>query len=364
MPLSQIPLPELAAVFERYLGSKIRIYEGYRVKRDTRSTVRDAGGVHTTPHPVIGPMVQETIANLVKGKTPRDISGFHILDPACGSGIFLLAAYRFLLDWHLEWYRTHLVSILAGSEPLPSAAILALASGLPISDKNRGQEEPDLPVCYRGGGDPTDPGSWTLSQPERRRILTASVFGTDIDEEAIEIARFLLLLATLDGSSPNAPDRAGISSLCMTAERLRGTIRCGNALIGPDYFTHKQEHPFNAEERRRVNAFDWQAAYPEILAGGGFGAVIGAPPAHRPFPMKSREEYFQMHYEVYAKTAGLYGYFIEKGLELLKPGASSHFLCRSRSCVPTMPARSESSCSPPSLKRSLRSGVFGSLRVQ
>jgi hypothetical protein len=324
-PLSQIPLPELAVVFERYLGSKMRIIEGYRVKMDTRSAVRDAGGIHATPHPVISYMVQETIAKLVKGKTPRDVSGIHILDPACGSGIFLLAAYRFLLDWHLDWYRTHLVSILAGKESMTFAGIHALASGLPISDKNRGQEEPDLPLCYRGGGDPTDPGSWTLSQAEQQRILTASSFGTDIDPEAIEIARFLLLLATLDGSASSVPDRAGISSLCMTAERLRGTIRCGNALIGPDYFTHKQEHPFNAEERRRVNAFDWQAAYPEIIAGGGFDAVIGAPPAHRQFPVKSREEYFQMHYDVYAKTAGLYGYFIEKGLELLKHGGILSF---------------------------------------
>jgi len=324
-PLSQIPLQDLAVIFERYLGSKIRIIEGYRVQRDARSATRDAGGVHTTPHPVIGSMVQETIANLVKGRTPCEVSGIHILDPACGSGIFLLAAYHFLLGWHLDWYRTHLVSILAGKEPVPSAGIHALASGLPVPDKNRGQEEPDLPICYRGVGDPTDPGSWTLSPSERRRILTASCFGTDIDEEAIEIARFLLLLATLDGSAERATDRAGISSLCMTAERLRGTIRCGNALIGPDYFTHKQEHPFNADERRRVNAFDWQAAYPEILAGGGFDVVIGAPPVHRPFPVKSREEYFQMHYEVYAKTAGLYGYFIEKGLALLKPGGVLSF---------------------------------------
>jgi hypothetical protein len=326
-PVSKIPVQELAGVFERYLGSKIRIMEGYRVQRSIRSAVRDAGSVHIPAHPVIRSIAQETIANLVKGKTPRDVSRVHILDPACGSGIFLLTAYRFLLDWHLDWYRTHLVSILAGKEPMTLDGIHAMASGLPVPNKNHGQEEPDLPVCYRGGGDPTDPGSWTLSPSERRRILTASCFGTDIDRDATEIARFLLMLATLDGSLPGAPDRDGISSWCITAGQLRDTIRCGNALIGPDYFTHRQVHPFNAEERRRVNAFDWQAAYPGILAGGGFNAVIGAPPAHRPFPAKSRDEYFQMHYDVYAKGAGLYGYFIEKGLDLLKQeGVLSFFV--------------------------------------
>jgi hypothetical protein len=324
-PLSGIPVQELAVVFGQYLGSKIRIMEGYRVQRDIRSAVRDAGGVHIPPHPVIGSIVQETVAHLVKGKTPRDVSRIHVLDPACGSGIFLLAAYRFLLDWHLDWYRTYLVSILAGNEPMSVDGIHAMASGLPVLDNNRHQEEPDLPVCYRGGGDPTDPGSWTLSHAERLRILTASCFGTDIDPDATEIARFLLMLATLDGSLPGAPDRDGISSWCITAGQLRDTVRCGNALIGPDYFTHRQVHPFNAEERRRVNAFDWQAAYPEILAGGGFDAVIGSPPALRPFPAKSRDEYFQMHYDVYAKGAGLYGYFIEKGLELLKQGGVLSF---------------------------------------
>ncbi len=326
LPVSAIPLPHLAAVFERYLGSKMRIAEGYRVMRDAKSAVREAGGIHITPQPVVTYMVGETIGNLVKGKTPRDVSEIHILDPVCGPGTFLLAVYSYLLDWHLKWYRTHLVSVLASNEPITSAGIHVLASSLPVPDKQRGSEEPDLPVRYCGKGDPIHPDSWTLSLFERQRILLTSISGADIDRDAVEIARFLLLLATLDELTPPALDPTGISFLCMTAERLQDTIRCGNTLIGPDYFTHKQEHPFNAEERQRVNAFDWQVAYPHILMGGGFDAVIGAPPAQRPFPMKSREEYFQMHYDVYAKTAGLYGYFIEMGMELLKEGGLLSFI--------------------------------------
>jgi len=325
-PLSAIPPAELAVVFEQYLGSKIRIAEGYRARRDARSAVRDAGGIHISPQPVVGHMVKETIQKLVEGKTPREVSGVHVLDPACGAGIFLLALYRHLLDWHLGWYRNNLVSVLAGREMLTGARIHMLASGLPVSETGRMPEEPDLPLRYSSDGDPMNPESWTLSPPERGRILATSIAGTDTDPGSVEVARFLLLLASLDDYPEPTGNCTDISGLCRTAERLRGTIRCGNSLIAPDYFTHRQEHPFNVDERRRVNAFDWQAAYPEICAGGGFDAVIGAPPSHRPSFVKSRDEYFQMHYAVYAKTCGLYGYFIERGLSLVRDGSALSFI--------------------------------------
>jgi hypothetical protein len=325
-PLSTIPLPELAGVFEQYLGSKMRLAEGYRVQRDHTSMIRDAGGVHIPPQPVVNYIARGTVEHLAEGKTPREVSQIRILDPACGSGIFLLSVYRHLLDWHLTWYRTYLVSVLASKEHIGANGIHTLASGLPAYEGDRGSKEPDLPVRYGGDGDPSNPDSWRLSPSEKQRILTTLVFGSDIEPEPVHIARFLLLLAALDEYTPPVVDQPDPSWLCMTAERLRDTIRCGNTLIGPDYFTHKQEHPFNVRERQRVNAFDWQEAFPEILLGGGFDAIIGAPPAHRPFSMKSRDEYFQMHYTVYAKTSGLYGYFIERGLSLLKGGGVLSFI--------------------------------------
>jgi type I restriction-modification system DNA methylase subunit len=48
--------------------------------------------------------VKETVGRLVAGKTPTQVAGLRICDPACGSGSFLIGAYRFLLDWHRDWY--------------------------------------------------------------------------------------------------------------------------------------------------------------------------------------------------------------------------------------------------------------------
>ena len=36
--------------------------------------------------------------------TPAQASKLRILDPACGSGSFLLGAYEYLLRWHRDWY--------------------------------------------------------------------------------------------------------------------------------------------------------------------------------------------------------------------------------------------------------------------
>ena len=44
---------------------------------------------------------------MIEGKSPKQIEKIKILDPACGSGSFLLGAYQYLLDYHLEYYRKH-----------------------------------------------------------------------------------------------------------------------------------------------------------------------------------------------------------------------------------------------------------------
>ncbi|MCX7049921.1 MAG: Eco57I restriction-modification methylase domain-containing protein, partial [Candidatus Sumerlaeota bacterium] len=57
---------------------------------------------------------------------------------------------------------------------------------------------------------------------------------------------------------------------------LAANIKCGNSLIGPDYFTARLLP--DPEELRRVNPFDWQAQFPEAMKDGGFDCVFGNPP--------------------------------------------------------------------------------------
>jgi len=105
---------------------------------------------------------------------------------------------------------------------------------------------------------------------------------------------------------------------------LGRNIQCGNSLIGPDYFEGRLV--VEEAERRRVNAFDWQRAFPAIFARGGFDAVIGNPPYVRQETLGDDKKYFQKKYKVYAGTADLYSYFIEKGVSLLAHGGQFSYI--------------------------------------
>lgn len=71
---------------------------------------------------------------------------------------------------------------------------------------------------------------------------------------------------------------------------------------------------------KRINAFDWDQEFPEIMQKGGFDAVIGNPPYVRQELISAQKEYLQLHYQTYQGTADLYIYFIEKGISLLRKG--------------------------------------------
>ena len=55
-------------------------------------------------------------------------------------------------------------------------------------------------------------------------------------------------------------------------------IRCGNALIGPDIVRDESWMFCSPKERHFLNLFLWKDNFPEIVAAGGFDAVISNPP--------------------------------------------------------------------------------------
>ncbi len=96
----------LGSIYERYLGSTIRVTP-QRVKVEEKPEVRKAGGVYYTPKYIVDCIIKNTLGKIIEGKTPKQIGKIKILDPACGSGSFLLGAYQCLIDYHLKYYREH-----------------------------------------------------------------------------------------------------------------------------------------------------------------------------------------------------------------------------------------------------------------
>ncbi|MFZ2070433.1 MAG: type I restriction endonuclease [Halobacteriota archaeon] len=94
----------LGNVYEQFLGKVIRLTAGHQAKVETKPEVKKAGGVYYTPQYIVDYIVKNTVGKLIAGKTPEEIADIKILDPACGSGSFLIGAYTYLLRYHLDWY--------------------------------------------------------------------------------------------------------------------------------------------------------------------------------------------------------------------------------------------------------------------
>ncbi|MBA7465547.1 hypothetical protein ES707_00717 [subsurface metagenome] len=325
---SVFPADILGQVYEQFLGKVIRLTAGHQAKVEEKPEVKKAGGVFYTPTYIVEYIVKQTVGNLVKGKDPAAVADLHVLDPACGSGSFLLGAYQHLLDWHLAWYMDNLVPLLVDGKKMTDPAVLALLPAKPApAKKGRGRKK-------RGNGDEyflpiyqvTDT-DWRLTTEEKKRILLNNIYGVDIDPQAVEVTKLSLLLKVLEGEKS---ERIG-KQLTITQERvlpsLHENIKCGNSLVGPDIYNDVQLTLDDEDAIFRINAFDWDRAFPAILQTGGFDAVIGNPPYVRQEILgREFKEYAKKHYAVYHGVADLYTYFIEKGVSLLRPGGQFAYI--------------------------------------
>lgn len=268
---AQIPLPSVAAVLDRYLLRTVRrsaVHQAVVVDRP------GAGADQPDPSPALFEYTAEcTLAAAVDGRCPDDPLPLRVIDPACGAGRMLLLAYRSLID---------------------------------------------------------NPPGRRLTAAERADLLYPTIHGLDLDPHAVAAARMLLALAALDGGGPAASPATFFAAFRGHVMILSGTIRCGNALVGPEIADDESWAFCPVRERHEIRPFAWQEHFPEILVPGGFDAVISCPPET---PVPAREwlrQYFQRHYAVYDPEAGLSAYVIEKSLAVLRPCGVAGIITGSR----------------------------------
>lgn len=289
---SVLPADILGQVYERFLGSVIRLTKGHQAKVEIKPEVKKAGGVFYTPTYVVDYIIKNTIGNLIANKSPRQVVHLRFLDPACGSGSFLIQAYQFLLDYHRDWY---------------------VNEGIEKNTKGRN------PKLTR-----TISGEWRLSTQERKSILINNIFGVDIDSQAVEVTKLSLLLKVLEGEN----EQSLAQQLSLFHERalpdLENNIKCGNSLIGVDYYTSRQLSLLDDKTAEQMNPFDWSAEFPRIAK---FSAIIGNPPY---IDVKlldtATKEALQDRYESATKRFDLYVPFVEKSLSLLSDEGQMGFI--------------------------------------
>ncbi len=207
----------------------------------------------------------------------NELANIKVVDPACGSGAFLIQALDRLVN-ERRWLSAENERVLGDSTLFDTDAVT-------------------------------------------KDVLSRNIYGVDINEESIEITRLALWLHTA------LPDRP-LSS-------LDHNIRCGNSLVGSDFYSSGQTDLFNEAQRERVNAFDWPTAFPEVFdrpAGkAGFDCVVGNPPyvklqhfrqvlpgvADYLLDAKRSNGNTPLYESTQTKNFDMYLPFVERGIELL-----------------------------------------------
>ena len=291
----------LGQVYERFLGKVVRLGESRQVQLDAKPEVKKAGGVFYTPTEIVEYIIERTVGRLLLGRTPHEVAGrstpgsdtppsghpLAVLDPACGSGAFLVGTYQYLLDWYQNWYVEH------------------------------------DPSQFNGCMFQTPQGYWRLTPTARARILLDHVYGVDADPQAVEVTKLSLLLRLLEGACPT-PAQQDATTAHLALPDLSANIKCGDSLIGRDFRGLEQ-----TDTPRRFDtlatAFDWDFEFSEVRVRGGFDAVVGNPPylnARLVTQIHGTDvkRYFANHYVCASRGYDLYVLFVERAFHLLSKG--------------------------------------------
>ena len=303
---SVLPVEILGSIYERFLGKIIRFSRktknGHSVEVVEKPEVQKAGGVYYTPTYIVKYIVKNTIGKKIEGKTPEEVAAMHFVDPACGSGSFLIGAYQYLLDFHLNYYDT---------------------------DKNRAKAE-KKGVIYKDARTK----EYKLSVEEKKRILVNNIYGVDIDAQAVEVTKLSLFLKLLENEGKALSGIANdlFKGSDMTGGKIlpdmSGNIKCGNSLIGSDFYADKDLTLFGMEEQRKVNVFDWDKQFAAVFKNGGFDCVIGNPPYVLCQP-GTTDEYllnYYKNYHVASYKIDLFHLFFEKSIKLLNDSGLMGFI--------------------------------------
>ena len=281
---ADIKVEILGDAYERFLGH-ILVPKGRGTAIEAKPEVRKAGGVYYTPRYITDYIVEQTIGRLLEGKTPKQVETLRFLDPACGSGSFLIRAYERTMEHYLRYFTAH-------------------------PGKRRADD------CFVDAA-----GNVRLTTALKRRILENNIYGVDIDAQAVEVTQLSLYLKMLEGENRD--------TLRQQTELFRGeallpaldrNIKCFNSLIGSDF-------SLDPAELVRVNAGDWDVQFEPIMQAGGFDAVVGNPPYVRPHNIPAdQKEYFWAHYPTFTHKSDLYCCFIELCAGLLRANARFSFI--------------------------------------
>ena len=276
---SYIPVEILGTIYERFLGKVVRP-QGRGVTIEEKPEVRKAGGVYYTPRYIVEYIVAQTVEKLLHDAKPEATLKLHFLDPACGSGSFLLRVFEVVCEHWEQWFMSN-----------------------PATAKRN------------GAGWMRKPATVHLTMSLKRQILTSNVFGVDLDPGAVEVTQLSLYLKMLENENRNTLQRQRDflpDDDDPLLPPLENNIKCGNSLIASDFSM--------IPERLRARA---RLRLERRLQGHHEGGRLRCVVANPPYGADLVEEaviHLRDKFECAGREVDSYAIFIEQGIRLLRAG--------------------------------------------
>ena len=258
----------LGEIYEVFISETLIVKNNEVILQAKKENLNRA--IVTTPYDVVKFMVSKSLEKFTNKKSPEEIKKLRIADIACGSGIFLTEVLDYLINYCQDWY-----------------------------EKNKKYD--NLEETYTN--------TYKLTYKEKKEILTNCLYGVDIDYQAVEVAKFSLLLKVIE----NETEETVINEKPVLPS-LDSNIVNGNSLIDLEMIEDA-----TTDELINIRPFSFN----DINGGNKFDLIIGNPPYVKTEDMiklqdKKEVQAYKSKYYVAYKQFDKYFLFIQRAVDLVK----------------------------------------------
>ena len=272
-----IPVKVIAKIYEEFLGIKL-VIRGNNVIAETKEEYIRTNGAVSTPEHIVDMICRQTI-DIAQCQTVEELMATEVLDPCCGSGVFLIACYEILVRRLSDILRHNAAEMQTHQELF----------------------------CLLGD-------ELMLTMEARRAIVKNCLYGIDCDAAAIEVTKMSIALKIVDGNNQLAWEDIGAFGERVLRE-ISDNIKLGNTLFDFD-------RAFSADQIIAIKPLNIRREFNSVFGNhGGFRYIVGNPPyvetKHYKAASPIMHEYLTNKYATFEGKADLSVLFIERCLSLL-----------------------------------------------
>jgi hypothetical protein len=285
-----IPVKVIAQIYEDFL-SKQFVIKNDKVEELLKNEYVKEKGAISTPQFIVDEVCKRTL-DLQNINTIEDLLNIRILDPACGSGTFLISCFEIIAQ-----------------------RIIDLSNDIEQNRKYENWFISNADTVY-------------LSVEARRTIIKNCLFGVDLDEVAIEVSKMSLALKVIDNNDLIVLEELGVFGGKILHE-IHKNIKLGNTLVNTDILLPTESI------LKAIKPFDIVGDFRDVFEDKeGFDYIVGNPPyvetKHYKLASPQMHEYISEKYQSFEGKADLSIIFIERCLSLLNSGGRLGFIVQRR----------------------------------